>query len=507
MSAQTEPKADPSPLIGQSIGKYRIIKLLGQGGMGAVFEAQHETINQRVAIKVLHPKLTSDETSVQRFLHEARTTSLVHHPGLVKVHDFGQLPDGSAYMMMEYLEGESLKSRLSQRGKLDSKDALRITRQLAAALAAAHEKGVVHRDLKPDNVYLVPDSESQAGERAKVLDFGIAKVVDPEAGEVMKTTTGAIVGTPIYMSPEQCRGGIAMTDRTDVYSLGIMLYQMLSGSPPFVGTGAGDLIAQHIVEQPKPLREVAPHVSAEIETLVHKMLAKKADERPSMKQILSELEQLGLGSTGTGAQVVIVQPPPPAPAPRSSVPLLAIVGALLLGGVLVFAVTARMPRHSPLQPAAPQQVEPSKPTVTPPASAPVAAGADSRAVPTKVQIALRSEPAGAQIVQVSDQQSLGTTPWLVERDRGGPPIKVLLRLAGYAEQTVVIELHEQYDRTVQLVATAATPSASPDKKNDPVNPQTVKQTVKPSGKPVQKAISKPAAKPSRDNVDDIPVVR
>lgn len=153
MSAQTEPKADPSPLIGQSIGKYRIIKLLGQGGMGAVFEAQHETINQRVAIKVLHPKLTSDETSVQRFLHEARTTSLVHHPGLVKVHDFGQLPDGSAYMMMEYLEGESLKSRLSQRGKLDSKDALRITRQLAAALAAAHEKGVVHREAYSKNVF------------------------------------------------------------------------------------------------------------------------------------------------------------------------------------------------------------------------------------------------------------------------------------------------------------------------------------------------------------------
>jgi hypothetical protein len=153
MSVQTEPKADPSPLIGQSIGKYRIIKLLGQGGMGAVFEAQHQTINQRVAIKVLHPKLTSDETSVQRFLHEARTTSLVHHPGLVKVHDFGQLPDGAAYMMMEYLEGESLKSRLSQRGKLDSKDALRITRQLAAALAAAHEKGVVHREAYRKNAH------------------------------------------------------------------------------------------------------------------------------------------------------------------------------------------------------------------------------------------------------------------------------------------------------------------------------------------------------------------
>ena len=146
MSAQADQVIQPSPLIGQSIGKYRIVKLLGQGGMGAVFEAQHETINQRVAIKVLHPKLTSDETSVQRFMHEARTTSLVHHPGLVKVHDFGQLPDGSAYMMMEYLDGESLKHRLAKQGKLDSKDALRIVRQLAAALHAAHEKGVIHRE-------------------------------------------------------------------------------------------------------------------------------------------------------------------------------------------------------------------------------------------------------------------------------------------------------------------------------------------------------------------------
>lgn len=155
MSAQTGQAVDPNPLIGQSIGKYRIVKLLGQGGMGAVFEAQHETINQRVAIKVLHKKLTSDETSVQRFLHEARTTSLVHHPGLVKVHDFGQLPDGAAYMMMEYLDGESLKSRLSARGKLDSRDALRIVRQLAAALAVAHEKGVIHRDIKPWNFPLL----------------------------------------------------------------------------------------------------------------------------------------------------------------------------------------------------------------------------------------------------------------------------------------------------------------------------------------------------------------
>jgi len=334
----------------------------------------------------------------------------------------------------------------------------------------------------------------QAGERTKILDFGIAKVVDPEAGEVMKTTTGAIVGTPIYMSPEQCRGGIAVTDRTDVYSLGIILYQMLSGSPPFSGTGAGDLIAQHIVDPPKPLHEVAPHIATEVEALVHKMLAKKPEDRPSMKQILGELEQLGLGSTGTGAQVVIVQPPPQPPALRSPLPMVATVGALVFAGLTAFVVTLlvqksppALPVHSTAAAAVPER--PAK-TIEPPA---------------KVQIALRSEPAGAQVLQVSDQSLLGKTPWLVERSRGGPPIKVLLRLSGHAEQTLVIELGDNYDRTVQL---APTPSAAAvDKTNESVKPPTTKPITKPPAKPVQRAVNKPAGKPRQDPVDDIPVVR
>ncbi len=510
MSAQADQVVQPSPLIGQSIGKYRIVKLLGQGGMGAVFEAQHETINQRVAIKVLHPKLTSDETSVQRFMHEARTTSLVHHPGLVKVHDFGQLADGSAYMMMEYLDGESLKSRLAKQGKLDSKTALRIVRQLAAALHAAHEKGVIHRDLKPDNVYLVPDSEAQTGERTKVLDFGIAKVVDPDAGELMKTSTGAIVGTPIYMSPEQCRGGISVTDRTDVYSLGIMLYQMLSGSPPFSGTGAGDLIAQHIIEQPKPLHEVAPHVSTEIETLCHKMLAKKPEDRPSMKQILSELEQLGLGSTGTGAQVVIVQPPPQAPPKRSMLPLIGAGALLLMVGLAIGALSLRSTKNSqPAQPLAHAATQLD----------PVGAAKLPQALPAMVHLSLRSEPPGAQILQVSDQALLGTTPWNVDRERTAEPLKVLLRLAGYAEQTVVIEQRENHDRTVNLVAMPSSVAPLADKQNAPVTKPTdparssavanpsAKPVARPGAKPVFRPIAKPAGKSPQDSVDDIPVVR
>ncbi|HPH29260.1 MAG TPA: serine/threonine-protein kinase, partial [Pseudomonadota bacterium] len=232
--------ADQHPLIGQTVNKYRVTRMIGSGGMGAVFEAVHESINQRVAIKVLHAKLTADPSAVARFMVEAKTTSMVQHVGLVRVFDYGQIADGSAYMMMEFLEGESLKARLAKVTKLEVVDALRITRQIAAALAAAHEKGVVHRDLKPENVLLVPDPETPSGERAKVLDFGIAKVMEPEGGEVLKTTTGAILGTPTYMSPEQCRGIGKTTEKSDIYSLGAMLYQMLSGQPPFVGSGAGD---------------------------------------------------------------------------------------------------------------------------------------------------------------------------------------------------------------------------------------------------------------------------
>lgn len=339
----------------------------------------------------------------------------------------------------------------------------------------------------------------------------IAKVVDPDSGEVAKTTTGAIVGTPIYMSPEQCRGGITMTDRTDVYSLGIILYQMLSGSPPFAGTGAGDLIAQHIIEQPKPLHEVAPHVSTEVATLVHKMLAKKPEERPSMKQILSELEQLGLLATGTGAQVVIVQPPPQTQPQRSMVPLIGAGAALLIAGLAIGGLTMQKSK-----PPVSQTVTPASVTVTPDVKPETKPHVTPQ--PATIRLSLRSEPSGAQVVQVADQAVLGQTPWTVERARSSETLKVVLRLAGYAEQTVVIEQHEPYDRTVSLVARPTSVEPSSDKQNAQVNQQPEQQgssaskpVAKPVAKPVWRApvrpVQKAPVKPQRDAVDDIPVVR
>ena len=350
-------------------------------------------------------------------------------------------------------------------------------------------------DLKPDNVFLVPDAETAAGERTKILDFGIAKVVDPDVAEIAKTSTGAIVGTPIYMSPEQCRGGIAVTDRTDVYSLGIMLYQMLSGNPPFSGTGAGDLIAAHIVDPPKPLREVAPQVSAEVETLVHKMLIKKPEDRPSMKQILAELEQLGLGSTGTGTQVVIVQPPATAPHPAISAPLIVGVTVSIVGAIAI-ATILLWPKSHP--------VDPKPPTVPQPATQAQETVSKPVETPKRVRIVLQSEPQGAAVLKVGELTPLGTTPWTTERDRSPEPLKVLLRLPGYADQTEVLELGENAERTIRLTATPA-PPAPPVKTNVPVQ----KPIAQPVAKPVTRP-AKPANKPShpaKDSVDDIPVVR
>jgi serine/threonine-protein kinase len=485
MSAQPAPKSDePHPLIGQTLGKYRITRLIGSGGMGAVFEASHESINQRVAVKVLHAKLTADTEAVQRFMKEAKTTSLVHHVGLVRVFDFGQLPDGAAYMMMEYLEGESLRARLATVTKLEVVDSLRITRQIAAALAAAHDKGVVHRDLKPENVLLVPDPETPSGERAKVLDFGIAKVLEPD-GEVLKTTTGAILGTPTYMSPEQCRGVGNVTEKADVYSLGAMLYQMIAGRPPFVGQGSGDLIAMHIIETPTPLHELMPGVSPDVETLVHQMLIKKPDERPSMRQVLQSLEQLGLTATSaTGTQVVIVPPPPPPPSRSRAVVLGVALGVLGLGGVAL--LLAGGGRHRGPEPTVP----PPGPAQGPPP--PPTPG------PALVKLEILSQPPGAQVLGLPSQEPLGVTPWRLERPKDRGPLELVLRLPGYTDQKLLLTAQADETRRVTMNPEPV-PAAKPaenTKKNAPVKkPGGPGKPGKNQGKP-----------PSGDSID-VPIVR
>ena len=190
---------------GATIGSYRIERQIGAGGMGAVFEARHAELDRRAAIKTLHPQVASSPDLVRRFLDEARAATKIEHPGIVQVFDVGRTDDGTTYIVMELLQGEALSDRLTEVGRLDPADAVRVICQAADALAAAHRAGIVHRDLKPENLFLVRDSAVVGGERVKVLDFGIAKLIEP--GGVSHTGTNMLMGTPPYMSPEQCRGG------------------------------------------------------------------------------------------------------------------------------------------------------------------------------------------------------------------------------------------------------------------------------------------------------------
>ncbi|MBP6743575.1 MAG: protein kinase, partial [Deltaproteobacteria bacterium] len=226
----TEDPAPPS-LIGQRVGQYRVLRELGRGGMGVVYETLHDGISQRAALKTLHPELSRNPQFKKRFLNEARATSLAKHPGLVKVFDSGQLHDGTLYILMEFLDGESLAKRLGDdddqgdhHQRMPEVMALRLCRQMASALSAVHAEGIAHRDLKPANVLIVKDPEAPAGERVKILDFGLAKLrADAQRIGPGDTNTSAIMGTPAYMAPEQCRSLQQADGKSDVYSLGVML--------------------------------------------------------------------------------------------------------------------------------------------------------------------------------------------------------------------------------------------------------------------------------------------
>lgn len=284
---------------GYGIAHYRIVRLLGEGGMGAVYEAVNDAIERRVAIKILHSQYAKNPEVTLRFFNEARAVNRIEHPSIVQVSDYAQLPDSTAYIVMEFLRGESLASRV-HRGPLPCSSALHIAWQVAEALSAAHAKGIVHRDLKPHNVMLVCDPVAPGGERAKILDFGIAKLMQEQS---QGTATNAVLGTPQYMSPEQCRGAGGVDDKTDVYALGVMLYEMLAGRRPFVAAGYGELISMHLREEPTPLCELAPHLPESVVSLVHRLLAKERHQRPNMHEVLSALRELSQDGTGTPTAV------------------------------------------------------------------------------------------------------------------------------------------------------------------------------------------------------------
>jgi serine/threonine protein kinase len=272
-----------------TIGSYRLIETLGQGGMGTVFLGEHTLLGRRAAVKVLYPQFSVRQDIIDRFFIEARATTTIGDPGIVQIFDFG-IQDGVAFIVMEHLVGETLLERLRAHGALPEAEVLRLARQLALSLHAAHARGVVHRDLKPDNVFIVADPEAVGGERTKILDFGIAKLTDDP--DRQQTQTGLVLGTPSYMSPEQCRGEGSVDHRSDIYSLGCMMFRSVTGLLVFEATGSGELIAMHLREPPQAPSELA-NVRPELDAIILRCLAKHPSERyPSMYALALELDGL-----------------------------------------------------------------------------------------------------------------------------------------------------------------------------------------------------------------------
>lgn len=279
-------------MVHERIGSYRIIRLLGEGGMGLVYEGVRDDIGGRAAIKILRAEFARNADVAGRFLNEARAVNIVQHPGVVRIFDFGKLPTGEPYLTMEFLDGGTLRDRLTREGRLNEHETMRLARQVASAVAAAHAKQIIHRDLKPENVMIVQDADMPEGERVKVLDFGIAKVDSTARGRA-ETVAHTMLGTPLYMSPEQCRGLKTINDRTDVYALGIMMFEMLSGQPPFVSDAPGDIVGMHMFKPPPSLRAAVPDLDPQLQRIIDSMISKEPELRPSMTAVAEQLKALG----------------------------------------------------------------------------------------------------------------------------------------------------------------------------------------------------------------------
>jgi len=295
-----EPRGDRGVLaVGTRVGSYRLERAIAEGGMASVYEAVHEILPRRAAIKVLHRFLLDRWAARERLLQEARILEALHHPGVVRIFDAGMLDDGRPWIAMELLEGLTLGQRINLHGKLDPLEVIELLGRTAAALAAAHRAGVIHRDLKPENIILVRGAN---GPTVRVIDWGIARVQDESTGRL--TRANMTPGTPLYMSPEQARGK-PVDGRSDTYALGVIACEALTGSPPFTGETPLDVVIQHLTAEPPSLRSRRPEVPAALDQLVLAMLAKEPAGRPSMETLQARLDAIADDLRGDYDEVTV----------------------------------------------------------------------------------------------------------------------------------------------------------------------------------------------------------
>jgi serine/threonine-protein kinase len=515
-------------LIGARVGSYTVIREVGAGGMGRVYLAEHELIGKQAAIKVLHPRYSSDPEIVNRFFNEARAASRLKHPGVVDVYDFGHTQSGSAFIVMEYLEGETLALGLRQEGQLQPALVVELARQIASTLAVAHDRGIVHRDLKPDNIFLVADSVAPCGLRVKILDFGVAKLTDG-SNSGAGTRANAIIGTPKYMSPEQCRGAGHVDHRCDIYSLGCVMFEMITGSPPFVAEGAGDIIAAHLVTPPPTLDATAP---AALAKLIARMLIKNPAERvQSMSEVVSALGRVeapaidlgtthlvakarlprsavsdaarssGGSSTLGGAASEITSLPRGTSAPPSRTRVVAIgasIGVLLAGGIITGSLLRARPSpttqaspslSAPVQTAAAHRAAPGEAAAETAAPAPaqlpvpeVEAPKPAEAPQAKrVTLKIDSQPSQADVFRLADGARVGKTPFRSTFAASDGEAVYMLRKKGYRG----IEVAVRRDRDTAQVVTLPKMTLKRTK-IAPVTPQASPQPATPPAQTINK---------------------